>query len=537
MKKYILFLFLISNIFSFSQEDAWVYFKDKPDFQTYYNSPLLMLSQKSLDRRTTQNIPLDIKDVPLYQPYINIITASTGITVMAKSKWLNSLHIRGTQADINALKLLSCVQSVKFANRSLNAKSALISDVIRTHQNKFSPQTTYSYGNSGTQIQMIKGDYLHQQGYTGLGMVIAVLDAGFPSVNTAAPFNKIRTGNQILGGYDFTNRNTNFYTGNNHGTQVLSTIGGFATNLVGTAPEASFYLYITEVAATENPVEESYWVEAAEMADYNGVDIISSSLGYLTFDNTNYDYTYNDTNGNTSFISRGCEIAFSRGIICVISAGNEGANTEPHVGMPGDAVSALTIGSVTSTKAYSSFSSIGPSKDGRVKPDVMAMGTNSVVSNTSGAITTNSGTSFSCPIMAGAVACFWQAPVNRNKTNTQIIQMIKASSDRFASPTNQFGYGIPNFQTALTTALSTSEFATNVFSLYPNPSNNEVTLSNPDNLIGAAIKFYNNLGQLVLERKIESQSQKISLQSLNNGIYYYNIASAEKTLYGKLIKN
>lgn len=541
MKNQLLILFCFLSIGAFAQEDAWVYFNAKPSAyaQTYLDNPLTMLSQKAIDRRIRQNIPFDIKDVPLYQPYVDIITNSTGITVMAKSKWLNSLHVRGTQADINALKLLPCVESVKFANRSLNSKSApqSQSNVVLTHQDKFSPQTTFTYGNSGTQIQMIKGDYLHQQNYTGTGMVIAVLDAGFPSVNTAAPFNRIRTGNQILGGYDFTNRNANFYTGNNHGTQVLSTMGGYATNLVGTAPDASYYLYITEVAATENPVEESYWVEAAEMADYNGVDIISSSLGYMTFDNAAYNYTYNDTNGATSFISRGCEIAFSRGIICVISAGNEGATAEPHVGVPGDAVNALTIGSVTSTRTYSSFSSIGPSKDGRVKPDVMAMGSSSVVSNTAGNIVTNNGTSFSCPIMAGAVACFWQAPINRNKTNAQIIQMVKASADRFALPTNQYGYGIPNFQTALTTALSTSEFQTTSFNVYPNPTNDVVTISSANALAGSEIIFYNNLGQVVLKKKIENAVQDISLENLTSGVYYYNIDAAEKTIKGKIIKN
>ena len=513
------------------------FFKDKPNAAAFYSNPLAELNQRSLDRRTTQVIALDIKDAPLHQPYITQITAATGITVLAKSKWLNMLHISGTQTNIAALLGLSFVDHIQYAKHSLNPivrptepeQTQKVQKLAKSQESLAS----FTYGNSAAQIQMLKGDYLHQQNYTGAGKIIAVLDAGFPGVNTAAPYSRLRTNGLILGGYDFVNNSTNFYTGDQHGAEVLSTMGGYDPNLVGTAPDAKYYLFITEDAPTEKPIELTNWVEAAEEADRLGVDVITSSLGYFGFDNTAYSYTYANMNGQVSVASRAVDIAFAKGMICVISAGNEGGTAEPHVGTPGDAVYSLTVGSVTSARVKSGFSSIGPSADARIKPDLMAMGSAAVVSTPTGTITTANGTSFSCPILAGAITSFWSA--FPNKTNSQIVQLVRASADRYAAPNNNYGYGIPNFQTA--TTLSVPEFSANIFSLYPNPATNEIEIKSSDNIIGSIIKFYNNLGQLVLEKSIDAQTQKISLQSLNSGVYYYNIASAERTLYGKLIKN
>ncbi len=280
-------------------------------------------------------------------------------------------------------------------------------------------------------------------------------------------------------------------------------------------------------------------VEAAEEADRLGVDVINSSLGYFRFDNPAYSYTYAKMNGQTSVASRAVDIAFSKGMICVISAGNEGSTAEPHVGTPADAAFAITVGSVTSAEVKSEFSSIGPTSDGRMKPDFMAMGTAAVISNTAGTITTANGTSFSSPILAGAITSFWSA--FPNKTNAQIVQLLKLSASRYATSivtqNNDYGYGIPNFQAALTAALSIPEVSTVALNLYPNPATNEITISSPASNIGYSIKLYNNLGQLVLEKNIDNQSQKISLQTLNSGVYFYNIACAEKTSFGKLIKN
>lgn len=537
MKKLCLFFFLFLTTSAFSQEDAWVYFNAKGNEQTYYDAPLLMLSQRSLDRRITQNIPVDFKDVPLNQAYVNQIKGVAGLTVMAKSKWLNALHIRGTQSVINSLKAFSFVEKIDFANKNLNqtgkvVKESKFNELTSTKNTKIN----FAYGSSANQIQMLNGQVLHQQNYTGTGKVIAIMDAGFPGVNTAQPFQRLRDNNQILGGYDFVSRNSNFYTGNSHGTLVLSTIGGYKDNaLVGTAPDAAYYLFITEDAASENPVEESLWVEAAESADSLGVDIVNTSLGYFEFDNPSYNHTYSEMNGATAFISRGAEIAFSRGMIIVAAAGNEGGTSKPYIAVPADAVSVIAVGAVNATKVKASFSSIGPTSDGRIKPDVMAQGVASVLSNEFGTITTANGTSFSSPIMAGMIASLWQA--YPNKTNKQIRQLVIESGDRFTQPNNQYGFGIPDFSVALNNGtLSLNEFNGANFTLFPNPTADFLTVSFPTSFDKGKVIIYSFSGQKIFESNLTRQSNSISLQSLNSGIYIYKIESNSFSKTGKIIK-
>lgn len=536
MKKTILIIVLLISAFSYSQEEAWVYFKDKPNSQYYLANPLQMLSQRALNRRTIQSIPLDLKDVPIHQPYIDQITATSGIAVKASSKWMNCLHVRGTQAVIQSIRSLPFVDYVLFANTTLNrtGKTSFPSNYSAANK-ELETQVTYNYGTSGNQIQMLNGNYLHQQNYTGSGKVIAVLDAGFPGVDSASPFQRLRENNKIVGGYNFVDRSTNYYAMNSHGTQVLSTMGGYIENqLVGTAPDASYYLFVTEDSTSETPLEESLWVEAAELADKLGADIINSSLGYFHFNNSNYNYSYSNMDGNTAFSSRGANIAFSRGMIVVVSAGNSGNTANPNISAPSDATFALAVGAVNSARNYASFSSIGPSFDGRVKPDVMAQGQSSVVAMPSGEVAANSGTSFSGPIIAGMIASFWQA--FPNLTNARIVELVKESSDRFANPNVQYGYGIPNFQLALNNALDNNQFNSEGYTVYPNPVNEEVVFSFPSNSISREICIYNSLGQNVFTENSNNQLRVISLQSFENGMYFYKIASANDTLTGKLIK-
>ena len=537
MKKlYFLLIIVVAN-FGYAQiEDAWVYFNDKPSSATFLSNPLTMLTQRSLDRRTAQNISLDITDVPVEQTYITQISSATGITVMAKSKWLNALHIRGTQTDIQALTALSFVNNVKFANHSLNpgGKFSQTPKGIKPVNKQYDVQVNYNYGGSQNQIEMLNGHLLHQQNFTGQGKIIAVLDSGFTGVNTAAPFQNLITNNQILGGYNFPDANTNYFFRHNHGTNVLSTMGGFADGqLVGTAPSAQYYLFITEDVNSENPVEESYWVEAAELADYYGVDVINSSLGYFAYDNTAYSHQYDDMIGNKTFASRGVNMAFSKGIVVVISAGNSGATADPHIATPADAIGALTIGAVNSLEAYASFSSIGPSFDGRIKPDVCARGLQTTVSSTTGTITTSSGTSFSSPVMAGMVATFWSAVPNL--TAQQVVNFIKQSADNYNAPTTQKGYGIPDFQLALTNALNLEEVSSNKsFVVYPNPAENQITFQ-LENKQKGILYLYDVLGQNILTKEISENNNSIDIQNLSNGVYYYNFES-DKVFKGKIIK-
>lgn len=536
MKKLLLFFLLLASFASFSQQDAWVYFSDKPDSAAYLANPLTMLTQKSIDRRIAQNIALDVKDVPVFPSYIAQITNATGITVMAKSKWLNALHIRGSIGNIQQLANLTFVNTIQFADKTLNinASSKIASPLAFQAINKtMETQTSFAYGNSNNQISMLGGVLLHQQNFTGLGKTIAVLDAGFPGVNTIAAFQRLFTNNLLLGGYNYVGQSTDFYTGGTHGTLVLSTMGGYVENsLVGTAPDAGYYLFITEDIASENPVEESYWVEAAEEADRLGVDIINTSLGYFGYDNPNYSYTYEDLNGVTAFASRGADVAFSRGIICVTSAGNSGSSANPYVAVPAESLHTLAVGAVNALGLYANFSSIGPSFDGRIKPEVVAQGVQAVVANASGTIGLASGTSFSGPITAGMVACLWQALPN--KTNAQIMQIIKESGSIFANPTPQLGFGIPNYNNALLSTLGITFPEIKTVTIHPNPAKDILNISFLST--DASIEIYSAVGQKVLEIKATSANAAIPISHLPSGVYFCRINSGTTRTNQKFIK-
>jgi len=434
---------------NFSQEkDAWVFFKDKPSEDTFLSAPLTMLSQRSIDRRIRYSINLDSKDVPIENSYYTQIENTTGITIQSKSKWLNALHVKGSQIAISGLSEFSFVQKIEWADKSiLSSKESKVSSKTDYGNKKLEVFTDFDYGTSANQIEMLKGDVLHENNFTGEGMYIAILDGGFESVDSNIAFSRLHTNNQILGGYNFVERNDNFYSRHSHGTSVLSTMGGYVEgSLVGTAPDASFYLFITEDISQEVPLEESLWVEAAEKADSLGVDVINTSLGYSSFfDNVNHNYPYEAMDGKTTFISRGASIAFERGMFLVNSAGNEGNDPWRYINAPADVDNVLTVGAVNAAGTIAAFSSFGPTSDGRVKPDVSAQGLGTVLVNSGGNIATGNGTSFSSPVMAGVVACLWQA--FPDKSNLELLDLIRASGHLYPNFTEQMGYGIPNFQT------------------------------------------------------------------------------------------
>lgn len=535
MKRLLVIAFFFLGFLGYAQEDAWVYFNDKPNAQTFFDNPLTALTQRALDRRAAQNITLNISDAPIEPTYIVQVTNATGIEVKAQSKWLNCLHIRGNVSDIEALTSLTFVNHIRYADHTLNARRPSPRTITPVNK-QMDVQEIFAYGNSLNQVSMLNMHLLHQQNYTGSGKIIAVLDSGFSAVNTIIPFNRMFNNGLYLGGYNYVGGNTDVFSTHNHGTMALSCIAGYVDGqLVGTAPDAQYYLYITEDIAAENPVEESYWVQAAEEADRVGADVISTSLGYFGYDNPNYSYTYADMTGDTAFASQGANIAFTKGMIVLASAGNSGNSADPHIGVPAEATNVLAVGAVQFDENYAGFSSIGPSYDGRIKPDVMAKGQNTTLANTSGNIVTASGTSFSCPVMAGSVASFWQAIPWA--TNQQIVDFVKQSADRFMSPTDQYGYGIPDFQGALNMALlSVNDNTVGRFLVYPNPVTDMVSVSFPNGFETAILSLFNNLGQMVWEKEISS-NQQLSLEHLNSGMYYYKIKSNSLEQSGKIIKN
>jgi len=535
MKKILLLLLLTVSI-AHAQEDAWVYFNDKPDAVFYLANPLEMLSQKALTRRENQNIVLDEQDVPIHADYITAVTSATGITVMAKSKWLNALHIRGNEDNINGLTALSFVNRVDFADRSLNTQGRHSSPRRpAAAQRVLQTETTYNYGTSASQVQMLNANLLHEQNYTGTGVTVAVLDNGFPGVNTTLPFSHLNDNNLIMGGYNFVQRSSNVYQGGTHGSLVLSDMAGYAEGqLVGTAPDAFYYLFVTEDVAAENPVEESYWVEAAEMADSLGVDVINTSLGYYTYDNPRYSHTYADADGATAFITRGANVAFSRGMFLVNAAGNSGASeSNPNISVPADAFNTLTVGAVDASRQYAYFSSVGSTYDGRIKPDVMAQGLAAVISNSEGVITTANGTSCASPIMAGAVSCLWQALPN--KTNAELLQIIRESADRYSNPNTQYGYGIPDFNIALQNNLSVKDVIKSEYVVYPNPFKDTINITFPNDVKTTNFTVFNSLGQRVWEQSVTT-NKSIFIDNIASGIYSYRIEAGNNLQTGRLVK-
>ena len=537
MKKKLLFLgFILCQFLSFSQEDAWVYFTDKENVNFALQNPQTILTQQAINRKSAHGIAIDERDVPVNEAYISQLKQQSGITVLAKSKWFNAVHVRGNESDINALLNLSFVASIDFADNSLDSESR-----IAQSSNKHNDEETlvnFNYGNTTNQVEMIGVDDLHIADYTGTGIIIAVMDSGFPNVNTMGAFQRLRDNGNLLNGYDFVNRTDDVYayTANSHGTRVLSTMAAFVQNdYVGTAPDASYYLFRTEDAATENPVEESYWVEAAERADSLGVHIINTSLGYTTYDNPNYSYTPNDMNGETAFITRGANIANEKGMLLVTSAGNSGNGSWQIVGAPADAPGVLSIGAVNAFGVYSSFSSRGNTTQPTQKPDVVARGSSAAVVTEANNIVGNSGTSFSSPIMAGGIASLWQALPNA--TAEEIKQFVRMSASQYTTPDFFLGYGIPNLQLALDIGLSIQEEEILEIKVFPNPVQDILYIKMPSASENTSIMLFDVLGNRILEKPLLSTDDVLNMSNLASGLYMLQIKSNVESKTIKLIKS
>ncbi|WGD34057.1 S8 family serine peptidase [Olleya sp. YS] len=543
MRKLLLIFVLIYSSIAVSQEHAWVYLADKPNSSSALANPISILTQEALDRKAAHNVAIDFRDVPVDNSYIAAIKSQPGISVMAKSKWFNALHVIGSTADINALSTVTVsgnpiVSSIDFADDNLNTRTSQNQDKHEVE----SSLTTFNYGNAANQIEMINGDDLHQHpdSYTGTGMTVAILDSGFPNVDTMNGFQRLRDAGGILGGYDFVDRTSDvyIYQGNSHGTWVLSDMAGFIQDqFVGTAPDAQYYLFRTENAASETPLEESLWVEAAERADSLGVDVINSSLGYTTYDNPNYSHTPADMDGNTTYITKGANIAFEKGILVVNSAGNSGGGSWQIVGAPADAAGVFSVGAVKADGTYASFSSQGNSTQPTQKPDVVAQGQSSYVILNNDVISTLNGTSFSAPILAGGIVCLWQALPSF--TNAEIMQLVRESASQYNAPDNVLGYGIPDLSIALAQGLSVVEFQNQntTLKLYPNPVKNELTVEIPNQYEEAWVKIYDILGKKVIETTVTTIQQNINTTALAKGVYLVKIEANDLSITKKIIKN
>ena len=503
-------------------------FKDKTNSPFLVTKPLEFLSQRSVNRRQKQNITLKTRDLPVNPSYISEIK-KTGAKVWYTSRWMNAALIQTSEANLQTVLKLPFVKGLEVNGTVDNpdSRSARKVSKYQTHENK-----SLNYGKAKIQNEMIGVNIMHDLGYRGEGMMICILDAGFNNVDQISAFKALFDENRIVGTYDFVKKETSVYEDDGHGTSVLSCMGAsLEGSMIGTAPKASFLLLRSEDASSEYIIEEANWLFAAEYADSVGVDLINSSLGYTTFDDAKTDHTYAQLDGNTTIAARAADWAASVGIICVISAGNDGNSAWKYISTPADADSVLTIGGVDANKLYAKFSSQGIPNDIRIKPDVVAMGQSVAVIAPSGNVSTASGTSFSAPILCGMVAGYWQA--NPTLTAIQVMENVRNSGSQAAKPDKILGYGIPN----LFRVLAIQEEASSFYKVYPNPTKAEITVELND-FIGKNYEatFMDILGRIYQSETIKNRIQTISIEKLSSGIYFLRVGNEEKSGVVRLIK-
>lgn len=542
---------LLMQLSNAQNSNYWIVLKDKKENAYSLKYPETFLSAKALQRREKQHISITLSDLPVSTTYIRQIS-KTGVKILNCSKWFNIISVTTDDAKkIEAIKAFPFVKEVKLLDNSISSAQVSkferieISQPVSTIEQSIQENRALDYGPSYKQANQIGITCMHEKGYMGEGMTIAVLDAGFLNVNTLPAFDSLIMNNRLLGTRDFVTGDTMVFEDYIHGMMVLSCMAAdIPGKIIGTAPKANYWLLRTEDAATESLQEEMNWAVGAEFADSVGADIINSSLGYNLFDDSTQNHTYADLDGNTTPITKAADIAASKGIFVTSSAGNEGSSAWQKITAPADADSILTVGAVDSLGVIGSFSSRGPSFDGRIKPNTVARGVRTVVMNTSGTTVMSNGTSFSSPVTAGAVACLWQA--NNLKTNMELIDAIQKSASNYASPDSVIGYGIPDFCKAnqILTGINTYKSSGNALTVYPNPFHSGFTLlySSPrEEMI--TIELVDITGRVLkLQKQKVLAADQIKLnfaydKELANGVYLICISTPESILFKKIIKD
>ncbi|HOK85921.1 MAG TPA: S8 family serine peptidase [Tenuifilum sp.] len=518
-----------------AQAKYFIGFTDKQNSTYSVDKPNEFLSARAIERRQKQGIAITTDDLPVSSTYINQV-AQIATTIHYPLRWFNGVVATLTPQQLTAIQELSFVKSVTKVFEPTKSSTDEETDWQPLNQSDKNTFANLNYGASYTQVAMMNGHILHGNGYLGDGMVIAVLDAGFLNANTHSAFDSLWQRGRILGARDFVNPQSDIYKEHYHGTMVLSAMGGYIDGqLIGTAPRANYWLIRTEDAATEQIIEEYNWAAGAEFADSVGADIINSSLGYTTFDVASQNHTYQDLNGNTAPVTLAANMAASKGMVVVVSAGNDGNAPWHYISVPADSPNVLTVGAVDNKRVKADFSSFGPTADGRIKPDVCAMGKGTVLAIATGTTGTSNGTSFSSPLMAGMVACLWQA--KPSLTAQQIVELVKSSSSSYASPNNNTGYGIPDFAQASTSSITD---ARNSIELWPNPFTSKINILLGKSFIPANISIFTTNGQLILTMNAFSDGTghvEINIsEELPKGIYLLSIDISGSRYYVTGIK-
>lgn len=510
-----------------------VFFADKTGTPYTINAPQTFLTQRALDRRVRQNISISESDLPVNPVYVQGLR-DAGAEVIYTTKWMNGALVSCDDAILTALEDLPYVSSVEFVSPGDHPASG--------NRSKFKNEVTETAAEAtDTQLSMIGLDAMHLDGKQGDGIVIAVFDGGFSGVYTTAPFQHLITNSQLDldNSFDFISGTSNVFQYDDHGTRVLSIMSANVEgSFTGGVTEASYQLYVTEDVPTEYRIEEYNWLFAAERADSAGADIIHSSLGYSTFDIASMDYTTDQLDGETTVVTRAAQLAFSKGMMVVTSAGNEGNDASWRIITgPADGKDVLAIGNINSFGVRSPTSSMGPSADGRIKPDLVALGSGVSVVRASGSVLTGSGTSFSAPLVTSLVAGIWQAYPELKNTN--LLEALRKTASQASNPDNLLGYGIPNYL-AVVHYLEQSNQTEPVI-VFPNPVTDMLTIRPASPEEGnIKLALVSSQGQLVTEREVSfswlNNQYTADLSGLASGIYILRLTTVDRILTFRIVK-
>ena len=527
---------LIVSIPLYSQENRAYYrvsLRDKTGTQYSLSHPEAFLSPEALARRMRFNIAVEESDLPVSQRYLDSLEA-TGFKVVHTSKWNNTVTVASLNGDaLEELRSFSFAESVQLTKPLLLTKSTFNKLESVSMRIKSMPTDNIEYGNGWKQIHQLRGELLHEKVFKGAGIRIAVIDAGFANVDTLSAFQALREKNRLLGTRDFVNPRGNVFEEHNHGTNVLSVMAAnLPGRLVGSAPEASYWLIRSEDDATEYPVEEDNWVAALEYADSLGADLVNSSLGYFVFDNPAMNHSYSELDGYSTLITRAATMAVHKGIFLVNSAGNEGNKSWRKIILPADSEVVLTVGAVDSTGQKADFSSFGPSASGEIKPNVMARGKETWLIKKDGTLATSSGTSFSAPLMTGILACLMQAFPQKNLV--ELKAMIEQTGHQFTNPDTLMGYGIPNLELLFTTGNKFN--SDDHIRIYPTIFHHQINILTNEPV--KRISLFNLQGNLLLKNEgYEIETGLSGLENLPGGIYILEIKLENRIIRKKVVKS
>ena len=539
--KYLLCLIvLLLTAPSFGEVNRYmVFLKDKEGSTYSLERPEEFLSQRALNRRINQNIPINSKDLPVSEKYIDMLSQITDINTFFTTKWMNGVLVEMDELKVDEIDQLSYVESVVLV--AYGSKLPYNPDNGKIHQKSDGEMARYDGTETNEQNEFIGVDDMHQSGYRGEGMLIAVFDSGFELIDESSFFSHLFNDNKIIASKDFIRGSDNVFQYDRHGSKVLSCISGFKEHVfVGTAPQSDIVLCVTEDVKSEYTIEEYNWLFAAEFADSIGVDVINSSVGYSYFDDDQMDYTYQDLDGKTTVISRAASIAASKGILVVNSIGNEGNNSWKYLNSPADADSILAVGAAKYDWQRANFSSFGPSSDGRIKPDVATLGSWVRVVLGEDIIYAN-GTSFSSPMMAGLAAGLWQA--FPHLTNIEVIDHLKMTAHQSENPDTLLGFGIANFRRAFNRIKVTEGEVSNKYVVFPNPVDNTRIISfYVDSLAKnqlASVIFYDLKGTFISEQEVNVKSEldpiELDVTFLKPGSYILTYISGQLERKLKLV--